>query len=349
MPSWFTDSVRYKVLAAALAGAAAVVIAYSVERWVRDDAYAAAFRAGLDAVVVIVVGIVVTGVLDRRSTERAAQAQRRRRAAGRVLALSRYGSDLNLAAWGWVSRPERDEQDPWGGGDGSDRPGPDDRSVSAGVDLLKGMARELGDETRLNLGAVEKELKELHEGSPELLLLWLQGVHRLGTLYWFEGGRVSRLQHLAGLRNALQGEFGDANDSLRTPFTAFARALAHTEAAKLKTDAVVQERLVVASVGEPLGSSAMAREQPDVVRLLGSVSETGPSDSVLHLTIVADVLARRAVELMHDLPEAWETAVHGTLNRCVGALEGEVAHVQVLLLRLVDLIEALVADVESTR
>jgi hypothetical protein len=52
---------------------------------------------------------------------------------------------------------------------------------------------------------------------------------------------------------------------------------------------------------------------------------------------------------MHDLPEGWETAVHGTLNRCVGALEGEVAHVQVLLLRLVDLIEALVADVESTR
>jgi hypothetical protein len=292
MPSWFTDSVRYKVLAAALAGAAAVVIAYSVERWVRDDAAGAAFRAGLDALVVIVVGVVITGVLDRRSAERAAQAQRRRRAAGRVLALAQFGSDLNLAAWGWVSRPEPDEKDPWGGGDGSDRPGPEDRPVSAGVDRLKGMARELGDaEKRLNLGAVENELKELHEGPPELLLLWLQGVHRLGTLYWFEGGRVSRLQQLAGLRNALQGEFGDADDSVRTQFIAFARALALTEAAKLKSDAVVQERLVVASVGEPLGSSAMAREQSDVVRLLGSVSETGPSDSVLHLTIVADVLS----------------------------------------------------------
>jgi hypothetical protein len=187
----------------------------------------------------------------------------------------------------------------------------------------------------------------LHESPPSdesalSTILWLDDVHDVVGSYWAEGSSAIRFRHLMAVRRALPTELSDAEESLRAAFAGFASSLDLAEAAKLKTDLVARERLVVAAVGEPLRASAMARENPHVASALRSVAELGPGEAVLHMLVVADVFARSGVELRHDPPpESWAMAAHGTLNRCLGALEHEVANVRVTLLRLAELIDVL--------
>lgn len=325
MIPWFTESVRNKVLLVAGGGLLTAVIAYSVERWVEDDPTRAALETALQALVVIVVGTVITAVLDQRASARAAALEEQRRAAARSQLLERLGPNLKLAGTAWIHMP------------GLSAPPNDDTSVSAGLDKLEEGAQELGE-----LELALKNLRETSMGDDVgSTVVWLTQVHYLGSRYWAEGKRPIRVRHLIGIRNALQAELADADDTLRAQFAGFASALDLAEAGKLKTDAVAQERLVVASVGEPIGASAVARENPAFVRLLQSISETGPSDSVLHVTIAADVLHRRATEILDDPPEWWGRAVYGTLNRCLGAMEHEVANVRIAVLRLTELVREL--------
>ena len=329
MAPWFTESVKNKVLLVAGGGVMAAIIAYCVERWVTDEAARAALKAGLDALVVIVVGTLITAVLDHRANQRAAEVQRQRRAAVRAQLLHRLGPSLRLAATGWVHRP------------GLSAPQADDASVTAGLESL--------DAAGLKLAAVELEIKQTHEleavdASIEMTAAWLGRIHGFGSMYWFEGGRPIRFRHLIGIRDALQAELGDASESLRAQFAAFSSALDLAEAAVLKTDAVVQEQLIVATVGETSYGWSKTRENADVARLLGSVAAAAPDDSVLHLTIVADVLGRRALELRAHPPDGWTTTVYGTVNRCIGALEHEAANAQLVLTRLTELVGALLRD-----
>lgn len=315
MVPWFTESVRNKALLVLSGGLLTAVIAYFVERWVMDDPASAGLRAGLDALVVLFVGTLIAAALDHR----AATLQKQRRAAVRSQLLDLLAPNLKLAATGWVHRR------------GLSAPEDEDLSVDAGLEALRGKAQELG--------VAERRLKELHESNELVLSVpWLTSVRSVGTLYWFEGARPSRIRHLLGIRNALQAELHDADDRLRAQFAAFASDLDLADAARLKTDAVVQQELGVASVGTPLDVPSKAREDADAARLLQSVSATAPGDSVLHLVIVADVLERRA----HDLRgvSGWTTPFEG-MNRCVGALEHEVANVQATLLQLAEFVAVL--------
>lgn len=88
----------------------------------------------------------------------------------------------------------------------------------------------------------------------------------------------------------------------------------------------------------------MARTQPDFASVLAAIP---PADSVLHLTIVADALRRRTIEMGEDAPSTWQGAV-ASLNRCVGALEHEVANIGLTIVRLIELIDVLRQDVTSS-
>lgn len=120
MAYWLTPSVRNRILLAGVAGLLTAAGAYAVARWLKDDAAKAAANAALNALVVIVVGTVVAAVVDHRASRRAAQFQRSHRAAVRAQLLSRLGSNLKLAATGWVHRP------------GISRPDGEDLSLDAG-------------------------------------------------------------------------------------------------------------------------------------------------------------------------------------------------------------------------
>ena len=326
MTPWFTESVRNKVLVVAGAGLLTAGIGYGVERLVTDDAWKAAFNAGLAALVVILVGTVIAAYLDHQATERAAELERRRRALVRSKLLEQLGPNLTLAATGWVHRP------------GASAPDDEDLSVQAGL-------KALVDETT-RLRQLELELKDVHERVvTESTIQFITDTWRLAYQYWFEGARPSRFRHLAGIRDVLQGEMSDADDGLRAHFAAFAVALELAEAAKLKTDAVVQERLVVAPFGRvPPEGSSLAEKSAEVARELRLLGESRPDDAVLHLTIAADMFMREALASSGKVPDGWEGAVESSLNRCVGAVEHEVANVHVTLSRLAALVSALQED-----
>ncbi len=326
MTSWFTESVRYKVLVVAAAGLLTAGIGYGVERSVGDDAWKAAFNAGLDALVVILVGTVIAAYLDHQATERAAELERLRRALVRSKLLEQLGPNLSLAATGWVHRP------------GESAPEDEDLSVQAGLKALK-------DETT-RLRQLELDLKHVHERVvKQSTIQFITDTWTLAYQYWLEGARPIRFRHLVGIRQVLQGEMSDADDDLRGRFAAFAVALELAEAAKLKTDGVVQENLVAAAFGRtPSVGSSLAEKSVDVARDVRLLGESRPEDAVLHLTIAADMFLRAALDSSGKVPDGWEDAVVGSLNRCVGAVEHEVANVHVTLSRLAALVPALQED-----
>jgi hypothetical protein len=170
--------------------------------------------------------------------------------------------------------------------------------------------------------------------------LYCHDVASLAWRYWFEGGRPSRFAHLIGLRRFLETEVLDADDEVRARFTAFASALDLADAARHKTDAVIQEHLVMSVVR--LGSFiTLPRVRGDETNAtLRSIADIAQgTDSVLHLTAAAAALKETyKLQRSRDFPQGssdtFTQDVLIALNRCVGALVHEVANARMTLLEL---------------
>jgi hypothetical protein len=118
--------IRNQLLIAALAGLVTVIGKFCSAAFLQDP-LRAAVDAALDALILIVIGIGIAAVLDRR----AAQRSRLQRARSRTEQLARLGPNLKLAANGWVHRPDHLA------------PEDEDYSIAAGL-------KELGEQSKIS-------------------------------------------------------------------------------------------------------------------------------------------------------------------------------------------------------
>lgn len=317
-----------------LAGSATVFGRYlSAEKL--HDPEKAAVDALLDLAVVLIVGVVLKWLLDRRAAEaealrveadRAAEedrlaAERRaeedRLAAVRSRLLERLASNLDLVATGWVHLPDR--------GAANEERG----SLSDALESLK-LQGEV-------LKQMASSLRQL-EADPKLIM-YLHGVWSTASEYWFEGGRTQRFRYLAGLQNALEAVSVDASEATREEFIRFAGALDLAVGSSMKTNATVQEHLIGVLRGAPTHLIFLAKRpySPPVFDPIQSIAELagGSIDPVLQLAITADALQRHRPD---DTPEGWADDVRRALDRCAGALALEITNVSTAVLRLRELI-----------
>jgi hypothetical protein len=304
--------VRNRLAVAAVAGLLSVIGRF-FSADLLEDPWKSGVDAAFEAIVVIVVGVGVAAVLERRVAQREA----RHRAAARIRLLERLGPNLKLAANGWVHLLGSEE----------------DTSVPAGIEALR--------EACGTLTQIERELGELQDGTLDepSMKLFLSKVWASASRYWFEGAPRIRIHYLIGVRAALQSEVADASELVREQFVQFAGALDLADGAALKTAKVVQENLVAGELGTPI-DRRWTHKSPEASESLRSVAElaAGAMDPVLQVVIVADVLKRAAPA---DPSEDWRRDVRGTLGRCVGALKIETANVRNALELLLELVERL--------
>lgn len=322
--------VRERLVVAALTAVVSVILKFLVAVAAWEDPWKTGANTLIDALTLIVIGIVVASYLDQRATER----ERRKRARARAARLDQLGPSLKLAASGWVHRP------------GHSAPEDEDFSVPAGLAAIE--------EESQRLEKIELRMKKTHEERLSTTFYCMQ-VAYLAFHYWFEGGRPSRFSHLTGLRQSLEAEVVDAGDDVRRCFNLFAGALDLTEASRHKTNAVIQERLVAGLVAprHPTAIHGYGDETHAVIRSIADVAQ--PMDSVLHLVLAAGALRDRAEKLQatSEGPKQGASAasieddVYGMLNRCIKAVEHEVANVRITLLRLSQFVVALEQEAGS--
>jgi hypothetical protein len=311
-----------RFLLAGVAGLASAVGAYFSAKHL-DEEWQAAADALLQAAVVVVVGIGIAAVLDRRAALREA----RQRSAARKARLDRIAAAIELAGTGWVNMP----RDPAAQGSAA--------SVPSGIDAINEQCE--------TLAKIARQLREAREasrpGDETAAGILLIETWSASSSYWFEGARRLRFRYLAGLREVLQAEHG-SDDALRERYVAFASALDLAEAAAGKTDAVVEARLVATLVGATNDLAPYRPLSPDVAAPVGAVAQVaaGAIDPVLHLALASDALTRA---IPAEPFERWAADVLKAVDRCVGALVHEVTNVQLALIQL----RELVGELESSR
>jgi len=322
---------------AVIAGLLSALGNFYSAKWFQDP-LKSGLDAAFDAAILIVIGIGIAAFLDHRAAER----EHLFRARARAEQLARLGPGLKLAANGWVHRP------------GHSAPEGEDFSVAAGLKELESRGKDL-EQIELALREQHEQrvpVQDLESATEERVFmgLYCQKVSKLSYQYWFEGGRASRFAHLSGLRRFLEAEVVDADEDVRARFTAFASALDLAEAARHKTDAVVQERLVMSAVGlEDSMWLDYVHHGGETETGVRSVAHTAQgTDSVLHLSFAAATLGeqglkplRESDDRQHEPSDTFTHDVLVALNRCIGALEHEVANVRIVLLRLSEFVGAL--------